>query len=361
MHWLFWVSIVAVACVAICLYLFLPERLAASWTADPRREAADRYRQAIATGLGGFAVFATFVWTLAKDRETLQQASDQEADLQYVEAAKMLGDGRVPTRAAAIYALGNLATTRPALYSPIRETMVDFLRVEPPLEGDPSDGHQIFHSVDGAAQAAITVLGRRDPTLDDARWPLRLDGAHLDGADFHHLKGFSGANMKGVRAHGTDFRCADLHKASFEGAEMSDYQSYIDWDDTVADGGSWEDWRKYRFITNFEGANLAGTQFQGAALAGAKFADADLAGADFSRANLSRADFAGARNVEKAIFHDEQGRACADVQARFDNPEIELPACLGSSAAVLPHTFLKKKENPPHGRKKNVCLDLAIR
>jgi uncharacterized protein YjbI with pentapeptide repeats len=328
----------AVAVATLCVVALMLFALAPAWATrtpktfpDERFNAADRYRQTLFAALGGLAVLLTFVWTFTKDRETLRLSAEHEGNSQYIEAAKMLSGPAVSTKAAAIFALGNLATTQPSLYLPIRETIVSFIASEQGVNGALVDDDLDVPLVDGAVRAALFVLGNRDTSNDDARWPFTLDGAHMDGASLHHMRSFRGTSFQGAYLNGADFRCANLDGAMFDGVSASDYNAYRGWTEDSADVESWEDWRKYRFIVNFEGASLRGVRFRGAGLAGARFVNADVSGADFSRANLSRADFAGARNISEAHFSDSQGSACADAEARFDGDIVKLPTCTKGS------------------------------
>jgi uncharacterized protein YjbI with pentapeptide repeats len=171
--------------------------------------------------------------------------------------------------------------------------------------------------------AALTVLGRRQPTSDDHGLNLRaldpshaflppgpnlskanltgtwlnsspllgadrsdaalskanlsgpfLEDANLTGADLN-LANLSGAGLQRSEMSGNDIAQADLSEASLEGANLSRADLY-EADLSRAD---------------LSGANLSGASLINANLTNADFTDADLTNADLTGVDLNSTDF----------------------------------------------------------------------
>lgn len=313
------------AFIAICL--LLPLRMTREWTfPNAQFDAVDNSRKTLAQVFGGAAIILTFAWSFSKDSETLEQARQQTANQQYLSSAQMLSDSNaVATRSAGIFSMGKVASVRTEYHMPVRDALAAFLSTRSALMLRERMDRPT--RVEADVQAAIEVLGRRDRRNDDRSRMLNLEQNYLVGANFYRLNGFQGVSFQRAFLPGANFRYADLSEARFDGASMSDWQGYGPqaWRNEIASERRWEEWEKYLFIANFEGARLVGASFTGADLSGAKFTSADLTRADFRRANLSRADFTGALHWADAVFHNDDGTeaACADVPPKFDK-EVNL-------------------------------------
>jgi len=99
---------------------------------------------------------------------------------------------------------------------------------------------------------------------------------------------------------------ADLTKAIFDGAQMSDWESVgsIRWRDgaLAAEWTGSKAWERVQYVVKFDYANLTGASFKGTSVVGASFQHADLTGTTFEETDVSRADFQEARNLGKAVF-----------------------------------------------------------
>jgi len=121
-------------------------------------------------------------------------------------------------------------------------------------------------------QAILTVLCRRDPTIDPPSQRPDLSNSGIRAAS---LTVSGGAHLKGTNFRHSDLSWADLSEADLEGA---------------------------RFLE----ANLNGTDFReanlrGAILTGANLVRADMYGTDLSQAHLVQADLSYAR-LKEAIL-----------------------------------------------------------
>jgi Pentapeptide repeats (8 copies) len=105
-------------------------------------------------------------------------------------------------------------------------------------------------------QAALDVLGRRDPRLDGDRILLRLSDVDLRGASLR------GGHFEGVRLRRAHLEGASLEGAQLQGAKLRD--AHFERADFSPDPEEGLDG------ANLEGANVEGTNFDGANLEGAR-------------------------------------------------------------------------------------------
>lgn len=128
-------------------------------------------------------------------------------------------------------------------------------------------------------QAALTVVGRRNPKYDHDRGSIDLIRADLTRADLTsaHLNGadLRWACLVGAHLNGADLRGADLSGADLTGAHLNG-----------------ADLRQ----ADLTGAYLPGTELLSADLTGANFTDATITGTHgLATADLTDANLAGAR------------------------------------------------------------------
>jgi hypothetical protein len=180
-------------------------------------------------------------------------------------ALELLGD--VDKRQGAIYLLEHIARDAPAVHhGPVVEVLVSYIRRHSPSRppgaaveaGAVTSGKQ---RPPADVQAALTVLGRRDPAHDDARVQLRLSDVDLRGASLRggHFEGIRlrRALLEGARLEGADLRSAELAEADLRRADFAPDQELglLGADLSCAD---------------LKGADLKGADLKGAKLDGAK-------------------------------------------------------------------------------------------
>ncbi|GII01479.1 pentapeptide repeat-containing protein [Planobispora takensis] len=141
-----------------------------------------------------------------------------------------------------------------------------------------------------------------------------FSGATLFQCRFENATG-DGASFFGVQSTMSQWRRADLPRASFQQALLS----HADFQEAGLEEAAFD--RADGEAVTFRGARLARASFRGCGLPGADFRGADLREADFSLADLTGADFTGAV-LDGAMF----GGAVVD-SARFDGdgPAVEPP------------------------------------
>jgi Pentapeptide repeats (8 copies) len=251
--------------------LFVP---AADWfarhdvgsTTGPLHETAlDNARGRLLTlGAGLFAagalVFTARNFTVS--RRTLELTEQGQVTDRYTKAIEQLGSDKLDVRIGGIYALERVARDSVRDHPTVMEVLTAFIREhsrEPWPEPDPG-GQEQERSIRPDVQAAVTVVGRRDPALDVRR--IELFRANLSYADLRlanlsyadlHLANLSHADLSGANLRGVDLSRANLSRADLTAADL-----------TAAD------------LTDAD-------------LTRADLWAADLSATDFSLANLSRA------------------------------------------------------------------------
>ena len=278
--WARWLAVaIAVAGIIYLLVWHVPDTLARRHT-DPAVESA--YISAVATFLGvgataAVAIFA-FWYSRATNRATLDAAkaatdetvraawetnqatleATREGQLadRYSRAIEQLGSDKLDMRIGGIYALERVARDSAKDHPTVMEVLAAFVRehsreIWPPEASDEPRADAPVRTTRPDVQAAVTVIGRRNPQND--RQPVNLDDSNL-----------TRVNLTDARLTGSS-----LNRANFTGARL-----------TGAD---------------LTGANLLGANFSRAWLMGANFTRADLSGAIVGHANLTGAILTDAR------------------------------------------------------------------
>jgi Pentapeptide repeats (8 copies) len=191
----------------------------------------------------------------------------EEAAGRFKAALDLLGEANA--RVGGMYLLERVVQDAPRTYhGPMVETLTAYIRTAapwPPTDESEDPLRRIAKRRPPTdVQAAVTVLGRRDPDLDGERTLLRLSDVDLRGASLRggHFEGvrLRRAHLERARLEGARLQGARLRDAHFEEADFSPDP------DERLDGA------------NLEGANVEGANFEGANLTGAR-----LKGAVYNR------------------------------------------------------------------------------
>lgn len=221
-------------------------------------------------------------------------AQESQINDRYSRAVEQLGQqgsDHLYSRVGGIYSLGRLAHDSPRDQPTVLEVLGAFVRTAAPakirISSDKEDCPDLSVSPD--IQAALTVIGRRNPNHDGIR--IDLHGICLRKAQL------TGANLSNA-----DLADTVLGSANLEGADLSD--------------------------ANLSHANLSGAILPGANLSKADLEYANLAFAGLDRANLSHATLNGANldsadlshaNLEGATLHGAQHNDATSVDGVMDN------------------------------------------
>lgn len=371
-------SVIAAAAVVAVLYLLLwygPDVLArhdvGNVSGAPRvfrmQEARDAARGRLLTlGAGLFAAGALFYtarnFTLSRrqllsteqaQQRTLELTEQGQVTDRYTRAIEQLGSDKLDVRIGGIYALERIAHDSARDHPTVMEVLTAFVREHSRDQGSPPPTD--VHSDDGPpkpwirpdVQAAVTVIGRRDPRHDRKRVGLaraNLPGAYLNSADLTSAN-LTGANL--TRARLTDARIddadltdADLTDARLRGATLTGarlhqavlkraYLADADLTDAILTDAILADATLTGAHLNdsiLAKADLTGADLTGAHLNNAHLNSADLAGADLTGANLSGAHLTKANLTEAHMPRTHLNRA--HLQQR--GPQWGLPQRCGS-------------------------------
>lgn len=321
----------------------------------------------------------------------------------FYQAIEHLGNEKIETRFAAIYALERIARDNPQNHWTIMEILTAFIRENASTQHQ--DEANIAEKIPTDIQTALTVIGRRNSQHDLANQKLDLrnidiSGADLMEADFSGVI-FTGANLQWVNLIGANLSGANLTEANLCGAVLyeanlqkailpeanlqeavlrkvnlskavlyeADLQGAILYDANLQGAIIYNANLEEAILcdTNLEGANLEasnllGANLIGSNLQGAKLIGANLEGVLFSTANLQQANLYEA-NLEQANFYDanlqeailtganlnqailQKARLFGADMARCENLESQqLELAVGDRTTILPENL----EFPQH-------------
>ncbi|MEH2033296.1 pentapeptide repeat-containing protein [uncultured Nostoc sp.] len=278
----------------------------------------------------------------------------------FSKAIEQLGNEKIETRFAAIYALERIAKDSPKDHWTIMEILAAFIRENASANQEYEDESRQSSKLPTDIQTALTVIGRRDSYKDPINQKLDLRNTDLSNADLTeanlsramlvganlqwvnftrvnlseadlsvtYLCGsvlyeanlqkaiLPEANLQGVVLRKANLSQAILYDANLEGAVLCDANlAGAVLCDANLEGAILCDANLEE--VNFEGsnlqdANLIGSNLQRAKLAGANLdsallSTANLQEANFQEANLCGANLSGSENVESQQIEEAIG------------------------------------------------------
>lgn len=280
--------------------------------------------------LGGFLLLAGAAATWRQ----VQVSREGQITDHFTRAVEQLGSDSLDVRLGGVYALERIALNSADDRPTITEILTAFIRGHAPYPaGSPEDprphpdpvlAQKQYLRDRGAAdvQAALTVLGRRTPTPDDALVELSmvdlsrcyLTRARLDGIRIRH------ANLSGAWMRQISLERADLNNTDLRGAAMTEAN---------LTGTNLE----HAYLDH---ARLYGARLRSARLLGASLRGADLRAATLSRADLRNADLAGA-DLRDADLHDASLQGANLQGASLDGASLH--NCRADDATRWPDGF----------------------
>ena len=223
-----------------------------------------------------------------------QLAQDRLIAERFMTAVTQLGHENIATRTGAIYSLERVAQDSPQEYWTIMEIMTAFVRenaVSRLQEEEINEPVRIRTDI----QAALTVIGRRNPDKDRENQKLDLRSADIRGADLHGAN-LQQTDLRGADLSGADLRGANLWKADLDSAKLCGsilYEANLQLSNLSE--------------ANLSGANLnrawiCGANLHAANLSGASLRGANLQGANLYKANLQSSNLKVANLCEAKLF-----------------------------------------------------------
>lgn len=248
---------------------------------------------------------------LDKAENTLEASHKIEAIsfLEYFsKSIDQLKSKELDVRIGAISTLGTLAKySQPAEHWTIMEYLTDFVRTNAPRKEEKERKEERSLKLREDIQAALTVIGQRDPEKDPQNKKLDLSNTDIRGANLREGK-LQGVNLRKANLQSVNFDLANLQGAILKEVNLQGASFYN------ANLQEEADLRKanlqeacflganlqgaFLSASNMQGVNLRGAKLKGASLTIANLEGASLDGADLSRANLQGANFMGANLLE---------------------------------------------------------------
>lgn len=195
------------------------QRPRADWTA----------RAAMLTVVVTVITFAVTTFVTNRDNQAERDLTRQgQITDRYTAAVDQLGRDQLDVRLGGIYALERIMRDSKPDQPTIVEILSAFVRDRAPIPCPEGRDHP-----ENDVQAALTVLGRRDPKLDQDKTKTDLSRTCLIGADL------TKANLPEVNLAYTALTCARLPGAHLEDADMSHtYLGHAHLNDTILTGAT---------------------------------------------------------------------------------------------------------------------------
>ena len=229
-----------------------------------------------------------------------EAAQDKQITERFAKAIEQLGNEKIETRLGAIYTLERIAKDSKDDHWPIMEVLTAFVRENAPVKKDKKKAGKAKPLIKSEEieqkpklktdiQAALTVIGRRNPKNDAKNQWLDLRNIDIRGADLTKAE-MQEANLMEANLQWVVFEEAKLQGAFFSGANLR-----------RADLSE----ANLRNV-DFNRANLQKAYLMDANLQEARFEEANLEGADLDGANLQEAFLIGANLSEAENLGQEQ-------------------------------------------------------
>ncbi len=238
--------------------------------------------------IGGLALIINLAWdnnigtSINYTQPTLQEIVPER----FSKAIEQLGNEKIETRFAAIYALERIAKDSPKDHWTIMEILAAFIRENAPVNQQYENDSQELLKLPTDIQTALTVIGRRDSHKDPVNQKLDLRNTDLSNADLTE------ANLSRAILGGANLQWVNFTRANLSEADLSV---------TYLCGSIFYEANLSKAI--LPEANLQGVVLRKANLSQAILYDANLEGAILCDANLEGAILCDA-NLEGAILCD---------------------------------------------------------
>lgn len=237
--------------------------------------------------------------SLSATRDQVALAEQGQVTDRYTKAVEQLsksGAEHLHSRIGAIYALERLAGDSHRDQPTVINLLSAFVRTAtPPVQPHYQPAARTCGTATPAdVQAALTVLGRRDPSFDSgARIDLRgscLPEADLTGAKFADAD-LTGASLAGAELKNADFKNARLHYTDLNTASL------LHTDLTAAS------LEMTRLTDTWAvGVNLSGARVTNSDATGAMMPGADLTGTDLTMSKLVATNIVNARHDDRTVL-----------------------------------------------------------
>jgi len=287
-----------------------------------------------------------------KNAEVAEQGQITE---RFTKAIEQLSSDNISIRLGGIYALERIAKDSERDHWTIMEVLSALVRENAPVKDDleekKAEGEQQLQKLCTDIQAALTVIGSRNPDLDQG--VIDLSNTDIRGANLIEAKlpkaNLSGAKLQGAMLCKADLQRANLSEAILEGANFSEANlkesiirraivrhttlhkaklqkadlRFAKLQGAFLDKADLKE--AYLSSAILQGTYLNKSNLQGSNLIGTQLDDANLQEADFSQANLRgtrlfRADLRGANNLQQQQIEKAFGDSKTLLPANVEKP-----------------------------------------
>ncbi|MDZ8263847.1 pentapeptide repeat-containing protein [Nostoc sp. ChiQUE01b] len=288
----------------------------------------------------------------------------------FSKAIEQLGNEKIETRFAAIYALERIAKDSPKDHWTIMEILAAFIRENAPVNREYENESLQSSKLPTDIQTALTVIGRRDSYKDPVNQKLDLRNTDLSNADLTEANLsraiFVGANLQWVNftrvnlseadlsvtcVCGSIFYEANLQKAILPEANLQGailrkanlsqailYDANLE--GTVLCDANLE--RAVLCDANLEGAILCDANLEEVNFEGSNLQDANLIGSNLQRAKLAGANLESAllstANLQEANL--QEANLCGANLSGLENVESQqIEQAIGDRTTILPENL----------------------
>jgi uncharacterized protein YjbI with pentapeptide repeats/transcriptional regulator with XRE-family HTH domain len=238
----------------------------------------------------------------AKPHQESVESDPGSIEARYFRATSNFDSLEPLERKSRIQVLEEIAIDSPRYHWKVIEFLADFVRRKAPRKEEDEWEEERSPIIPDDIQAALTVIGRRNPDNDKKSLNLRntnLRGANLFGADLQGAY-LNGADLREVCLTTANLKGAVLWEANLEGAKL--------------DIANLEEAKLSKRKTNLQSVNFSCSILRRADLSEAELQQANLSGADLRKAdltgaNLERAYLYGANLQEASLMRTKGQRA----------------------------------------------------
>lgn len=159
-------------------------------------------------------LYRTLAWdnNIVTDIKNTQETLEEIVPERFSKAIEQLGNEKIETRFAAIYALERIARDSHKDHWTIMEILAAFIRENAPVNQKDEEELQHSSKLPTDIQTALTVIGRRDSHKDPVNQKLDLRNTDLSNADLTEAN-LSKAILVGANLQWVNFTRANLSEA----------------------------------------------------------------------------------------------------------------------------------------------------
>jgi uncharacterized protein YjbI with pentapeptide repeats len=264
---------------------------------------------------------------LAENGQQVSINSQAEITDRFNAAITNLSSSNTVIQLGGIYALQRIMTDSPRDQTTVLNVLCAYVRYHDPLISTaitPSPHDAVTPAVSSDVQAALTVIGGRDPAHDGSAI-IDLEKTNLIGADLTGAylvrADLEGSDLASANLDGSNLSRAHLEDVNFKAAQFTNTNLQAsDLSNTYMQGVHVQDSRLYKAV--LAGSNLDGVYISDSDLRFANFAAAQMSNVIISGGKLDDAYFVSA-NLQGADIVDEEMMYAYLAYAQLQGADLE--------------------------------------